>query len=87
MDQGAINTWVAGQPTVNIPTVGVGSYNGAAVGTVFNNGATYLAAGGFNQMYNFAKQIGTVNITKLRRGELLGRGFRLPLQPRFCEQP
>jgi hypothetical protein len=24
---------------------------------------TYLAASGFNQMYNFAKQIGTVNIT------------------------
>ena len=63
MDQGAINTWVAGQPTVNIPTTGFGTYNGAAVGTVFNNGTTYLAAGGFNQMYNFAKQIGRVNIT------------------------
>ena len=61
--QGAINTWVAGQPTVNIPTTGFGTYNGAAVGTVFNSGATYLAAGGFNQMYNFAKQIGTVSIT------------------------
>jgi trimeric autotransporter adhesin len=63
VDQGAINTWVAGQPTVNLPTSGMGTYNGAAVGTVFNSGATYLAAGGFNQMYNFAKQTGTVNIS------------------------
>jgi trimeric autotransporter adhesin len=60
---GSINTWIAGQPTVNLPATGVGAYNGAAVGTVFNSGATYLAAGGFNQMYNFAKQTGTVNIT------------------------
>ena len=60
---GAINTWVAGQPTVNVPTTGKGTYNGAAVGTVFNNGATYLAAGGFNQMYNFGSQTGNVNIT------------------------
>jgi hypothetical protein len=29
-------------------------YNGAAICTFFNSGATYLAAGGFNQMYNFA---------------------------------
>jgi hypothetical protein len=41
----------------------VGTYNGAAVGTVFNNGATYLAAGSFNQSYNFASQAGTVNIS------------------------
>jgi hypothetical protein len=39
VDQGAINTWVAGQPMVSIPTTGVGTYNGAAVGTVFNSGA------------------------------------------------
>jgi trimeric autotransporter adhesin len=63
LDSGAINTWVAGQPTVNLPTTGMGTYNGAAVGTVFNGGATYLAAGGFNQMYDFAHQKGIVNIT------------------------
>jgi hypothetical protein len=62
-DFAAIDTWVAGQPTVNMPTVGVGSYNGAAVGTVYNGGATYLAAGGFNQTYNFGSRTGTVNIT------------------------
>jgi len=63
VDTAAINTWVAGQPTINLPTTGIGTYNGAAVGTVSNNGATYLAAGGFNQTYNFGTQTGSVNIT------------------------
>jgi hypothetical protein len=58
-----INTWLAGQPTVTLPTSGVGTYNGAAIGTIFNNGATYLAAGGFNQTYNFGANSGAVNIT------------------------
>jgi hypothetical protein len=61
-DRAYINTWVAGQPTVNMPTMGMGTFNGAAVGTVFNNGATYLAAGNFNQTYNFGSLTGTVNI-------------------------
>ncbi|HZT86401.1 MAG TPA: FecR domain-containing protein [Stellaceae bacterium] len=62
-DRAYINTWLAGMPTVTLPTTGIGTYNGAAVGTVFNNGATYLAAGNFNQTYNFGTMSGTVNIT------------------------
>lgn len=62
-DRAYINTWVAGTPTVTMPVTGVGTYNGAAVGTVFNNGATYMAAGGFNQSYNFGSQTGNVKIT------------------------
>jgi trimeric autotransporter adhesin len=62
-DRAFINTWLAGMPTVTMPASGVGTYNGAAVGTVFNNGATYLAAGNFSQTYNFGSNIGTVNIT------------------------
>ena len=50
-------------PTVTLPTSGVGTYNGVAVGTVLNNGATYLAGGGFNQTYNFGTLTGTANIT------------------------
>ena len=61
-DRSYIGTWIAGQPTVNMPTTGVASYNGAAVGTVFNNGATYLAAGGFNNTYNFGNNTGAVTI-------------------------
>ena len=62
-DRAFINTWIAGMPTVTMPTGGVGAFNGAAVGTVFNNGAAYLAAGGFNAMYNFGSRTGSLNIT------------------------
>jgi hypothetical protein len=62
-DRAYVNTWLAGTPTVTMPTSGVGTFNGAAVGTVFNNGASYVAAGGFSQTYNFGSQTGTVNIT------------------------
>jgi trimeric autotransporter adhesin len=61
-DIGSINTWVAGVPTVNLPTTGSGSYSGAAIGTVNNAGATYLAAGGFNSSYNFGTNNGSVAI-------------------------
>ena len=54
---------LAAMPTVTLPTSGVGTYNGVAVGTVLNNGATYLAGGGFNQTYNFGTLTGTANIT------------------------
>jgi trimeric autotransporter adhesin len=60
----AINTWVAGTPTVNLPTSGTGAYSGAAVGTVYNGGATYAAAGNFNASYDFGKQTGSVAINQ-----------------------
>lgn len=62
IDVSHINTWVAGQPTpvADINTLGVsnvtGSYTGALVGTVSNNGAQYLAAGGFSETYAFQTQ-------------------------------
>jgi hypothetical protein len=62
-DFSSINTWIAGQPTVNMPTSGSANYNGAAVGTVYNAGNNYLAAGSFNQTYNFANNTGTVSIS------------------------
>jgi hypothetical protein len=52
----------AGVPTVNLPTVGTGSFSGTATGTVFNNGATYTSTGAFNQSYNFATQAGALSI-------------------------
>jgi FecR-like protein len=39
-----------------------GSYTGAAVGLVFNNGSNYAAAGGFKGTYNFGTQSGTMAI-------------------------
>jgi hypothetical protein len=50
-------------PTVTLPTTGVGTYNGVAVGVVLNNGTNYLAGGGYNQTYNFGTLTGTANIT------------------------
>jgi len=50
-------------PTVTLPTAGVGTYNGVAVGAVLNNGKSYLAGGGYNQTYNFGTLTGTANIT------------------------
>jgi hypothetical protein len=58
-----INTWLAGTPTVNLPTSGTASYNGAAIGTVSNNGVNYLAAGAFNNTYNFGNNSGTITIS------------------------
>ncbi len=59
VDHGHINFWVAGAPTVTMPTTGMGTYNGAAIGSVDNAGARYVAAGGFTGTYNFGTQSGT----------------------------
>ena len=67
-DRGHINTWVAGvaTPLSDIATLArqgvTGTYTGAATGSVYNNGASYLAAGGFTGQYNFGTQTGTFAI-------------------------
>ena len=73
-DVGAINTWVAGIPTpVNqLPTMGYGSYSGAAIGTVNSNGATYVAAGGFGLTYNFGNNSGSFSISNFDNHSLSG---------------
>src|SRR5262249_37905658 len=53
---------LAAMPTVTLPTAGVGTYNGVAVGVVLNNGVASFA-GGFNQAYNFGTLTGTANNT------------------------
>jgi hypothetical protein len=60
-----INTWVAGVPTVTLPASGVGTFNGAAIATINNNGANYLASGGFNSVYNFGNNSGSFAINNL----------------------
>jgi len=65
VDRGHINFWVAGQPTsaadiASLQTASLqnaqASYTGHAIGSVANNGLQYVAAGAFNQSYNFASQ-------------------------------
>ncbi|HEV8678720.1 MAG TPA: hypothetical protein VGQ90_05040, partial [Stellaceae bacterium] len=68
IDRGHINTWVAGvaTPLGDLNTLAgqgvTGTYNGAATGSVYNNGASYLAAGGFTGTYNFGTQTGSFAI-------------------------
>jgi trimeric autotransporter adhesin len=45
-----------------MPTSGTASFNGAAIGTVTNNNAKYLAAGNFNNTYNFGNNSGKITI-------------------------
>jgi hypothetical protein len=68
-DRAFINTFVAGVPTSTSDLVSlagqavIGNYSGQAVGSVFNNGASYVSVGNFNGQYNFATQAGNVAIT------------------------
>ncbi|HTV89421.1 MAG TPA: FecR domain-containing protein [Stellaceae bacterium] len=69
IDAGNINTWVAGSMTPladmqSLETQGASfTYTGAALGSVFNNGASYLAGGGFTGTYNFGTQSGSFAIS------------------------
>lgn len=69
IDAGHINTWVAGvtTPLSDLNTLAsqsaTGNYTGHAIGSVFNNGSSYLAAGGFTGSYNFGTQNGTMTVS------------------------
>ena len=68
IDRGHINTWVAGVATPlndlnTLMSQGTSAtYTGHALGSVFNNGASYVTAGGFLGTYNFGTQSGTMAI-------------------------
>ena len=68
IDRAGINTWVAGVATplgdLNslISQSATANYSGHAIGSVFNNGASYVAAGGFAGTYNFGTQSGTMAV-------------------------
>ncbi|HZK90532.1 MAG TPA: hypothetical protein VFC56_10335, partial [Stellaceae bacterium] len=61
-DFGHLNFWVAGQPTVNLPTMGTGLYNGGMIGSVNNSGLQYIATGNFNLNYDFGARTGSFGI-------------------------
>ncbi|HEV2302607.1 MAG TPA: FecR family protein [Stellaceae bacterium] len=69
IDAAHINTWVAGSQPTSVGDIATlqgsnvtGTYTGALVGTVNNNGAQYLAAGGLNATYHFATQTGNFQV-------------------------
>jgi hypothetical protein len=69
IDRGGINFWVAGAPTstADLNTLAAqsatGTYAGHAIGSVSNNGASYVAAGGFNGSYNFGSHAAAFTIS------------------------
>jgi hypothetical protein len=69
VDSGHINTWVAGVPTPlgDLTTLNrqsaTANYAGHLLGSVFNNGQSYVAAGGFTGAYNFGRQTGSITGT------------------------
>jgi hypothetical protein len=69
IDHAHVNFWEAGPltPQTDLNTLAgqgfTGTYNGHAIGSVYNNGSTYVAAGGFTGTYNFATQNASFSIT------------------------
>ena len=68
IDRGGINFWVAGTTTpltdINVLAAqgAVGNYTGNLIGSVFNNGQQYVAAGGLNASYNFGTHAGSFSV-------------------------
>ena len=68
IDRGNINFWTAGPvtPMTDINKLAgqgaVGNYTGHMIGSVFNNGAQYTAAGGVAATYNFGTQTGSFSV-------------------------
>ncbi|MFC3230256.1 FecR domain-containing protein [Marinibaculum pumilum] len=58
-------SWVAGElPSLaQIPTTGTASYGGHIIGSVFNDGANYIAAGQMGANWNFAERAGGFEVT------------------------
>ena len=55
-------TWVAGDlpSLVEIPNVGIATFNGSIVGNVVNGANQYVAAGAFSHDWNFATRTGAI---------------------------
>lgn len=64
-DRVNLATYVAGTltPSVNLPLTGTATYTGHMVGNVNNNGVSYIAAGSYQNAWNFANRNGVATIT------------------------
>jgi len=74
-DRYALATWIAGAlPAIgDIPASGTATYSGHAIGTVFDNGARYQAAGSYTQSWNFGSDSGNATISNFDgRGTISG---------------
>jgi hypothetical protein len=62
-DYAHLNPWVAGVVSTSLPATGIGTFSGNALGSVVNSGASYLASGGFTNIYNFGNHTGAFTIS------------------------
>jgi hypothetical protein len=64
-DRVNLATYVAGTltPSVNLPLTGTASYTGHMVGNVNNNGVSYIAAGSYQNAWNFGTRSGVATVT------------------------
>jgi hypothetical protein len=63
---------LGGVPTVNLPATGTGFYSGPATGSVFNNGASYIANGTFTNNYNFGTNTGSFAVNNFDNRNFAG---------------
>lgn len=84
-----INTWVAG---IQTPASDIGNltsmratanYAGNAIGTVNNNGASYLASGAFSETYHFGTFTGNLAISNFDGKSFGGTITGGPLSPKY----
>jgi hypothetical protein len=59
----AVGTYVAGTPSVQLPTIGSAIYNGSMVGFATHNGQINGATGSYQNTWDFAHRSGNLNIT------------------------
>jgi hypothetical protein len=59
-----LGTWVAGRAAdpSQFPTTGEATYQGHAIGNVFNAGSLYTAVGSYQNAWDFAKRSGTIDM-------------------------
>ena len=96
IDYAHINTWVAGPLTslgdlAQLAQTGFqGTYTGALIGSVNNNGALYSAAGGLQATFNFGTQTGNLAIsnydgksfsTPVSNGTINGASYKFTFNP------
>ena len=64
-DRAHIATWVAGElpDLIDLPATGTATFLGHLIGNVKNTGNFYVAAGGFQQGWDFATRTGATTIT------------------------
>ncbi len=84
-DQGVLLLWVAGVPATagSLPVTGTATYTGHAIASIAapNSITSYLAAGAFSAIANFATRTGAVSITGLDGTNYTGTAMQKMASP------